>query len=220
MTLQEILIRAYFVLLSSSLLLLYAYYVRRSIARKFKHIYVTKFTAACCNVWTSYRSWSYLFATLPCDESLSCFKIVGLPLYAEAVSALFFFLCLIRHDLKPINMKNCGNFHFPTRLKISYIINSLKDLYRILWRMRVKTPADHYHRQLAFPRRQAESVRAVGSLISWGTQAGQMQVRRHACDINRRLSFYFRGCRGKGPTAAVSSVTLNWITAKTRLYLY
>ena len=138
MTLQEILIRAYFVLLSLLLLLLYAYYVRRSIARKFKHVHCKKFTAACCNVWTSYRSWSYLFATLPCDESLSCFKIVGLPLYAEAVSALFFFLCLIRHDLKPINMKNCGNFHFPTRLKISYIINSLKDLYRILWRMRVK----------------------------------------------------------------------------------
>ena len=118
MTLQEILIRAYFVLLSLLLLLLlYAYYVRRSIARKFKHVHCKKFTAACCNVWTSYRSWSYLFATLPCDESLSCFKIVGLPLYAEAVSALFFFLCLIRHDLKPINMKNCGNFHFPTRFR-------------------------------------------------------------------------------------------------------
>ena len=55
------LIRAYFVLL------LYAYYVRRSIARKFQHVHVTKLNAACCNVWTSQRSWSYLFATLPCD---------------------------------------------------------------------------------------------------------------------------------------------------------
>ena len=138
MTLQEILIRAYFVLLSLLLLLLlYAYYVRRSIARKFKHVHCKKFTAACCNVWTSYRSWSYLFATLTCDESLSCFKIVGLPLYAEAVSALFFFLCLIRHDLKPINMKKHGNFHFPTRLKNSYIINSLKDLCGIFWRMMI-----------------------------------------------------------------------------------
>lgn len=83
-------------------------------------------------------SWSYLFATPPFRESLSSFKIVGLPLYAKAVSALFFFLCLIRHDQKPINMKKHGNFHFPTRLKISYIINNLKDIYRIFWRMRVK----------------------------------------------------------------------------------
>ena len=34
-------------------------------------------------------------------------------------------------------MKKHGNFHFPTRLKISYIINSLKDLCGIFWRMMI-----------------------------------------------------------------------------------
>ena len=125
---QEILIRAYFVLL------LYAYYVRRSIARKFQHVHVTKLNAACCNFWTSQRSWGYLFAT----HAIKACHLSKLPLYAKAVSALFFFLCLIWRDQKPINMKKYGNFHFPTSLKISYIINSLKDIYRIFWRMRVK----------------------------------------------------------------------------------
>ena len=123
---QEILIRAYFVLL------LYAYYVRRSIARKFEHVHVTKLTEACC-----IKRLDFSAILRHCHAIKAC-HLSKLLLYAKAVSALFSFFCLIRRDKKLINMKKYGNFHFPTRLKISYIINNLKDIYGIFWRMRVK----------------------------------------------------------------------------------